>query len=117
METFLDNHKSIGGSSNTGNDNEVINIIHQITQQLEYLHNRNIVHLDIKLSNILSIGDNYYLIDYGESYNFGIFDKLRGTEYIKSPEMTAFTSAYFGFRTVLWHTGQSTPSGYLWVSL
>ena len=74
------------------NENELINIIKQLTSALSYLQKNNIVHRDIKPQNILIFKDKKYkLADFGESKQLNnittslINGSLRGTELYMSP--------------------------------
>jgi len=66
-----DNLKNIVERQGHFNDDEIINIMLQLTDVLKYLHNQNIpvIHRDIKPSNIMldrkKSGDEVYLIDFG----------------------------------------------------
>jgi len=61
-------------------ENKVLKYIHQIGNALDFVHNKNIVHLDIKPSNIL-IGrdDNARLIDFGVSKRYDIEEQETST--------------------------------------
>ncbi len=51
-------------------EENVLQIIYKIGQALQYIHEKNILHLDIKPSNILMDGDNAKLIDFGISKRY-----------------------------------------------
>ena len=51
-------------------DDNVLQIIYKIGQALQYIHEKNILHLDIKPSNILMDGDIPKLIDFGISKRY-----------------------------------------------
>ncbi len=51
-------------------EEKVLQIIYKIGQALQYIHEKNILHLDIKPSNILMEGDNPKLIDFGISKRY-----------------------------------------------
>lgn len=55
-------------------ENELWNFIEQIASGLQYLHNRDIVHQDMKPDNVLINADGQYLI-----IDFGISTKTRNT--------------------------------------
>lgn len=61
----------------------------QFVEVLSYLHSKNIVHFDIKESNILFTSDNKIkLIDFGESVKVNDFSgELSGTEMYMAPEI------------------------------
>jgi serine/threonine protein kinase len=52
-------------------EQEAKNLVLQITEALEYLHSKNIVHGDLKPSNILLSKDGYLLADFGKSRHQG----------------------------------------------
>lgn len=68
-------------------EKEALHIFYQIVQQVQFLHSLDIIHFDIKLQNILEHNSNYFLSDFGESIQNEKTFRLRGTEYIRSPEM------------------------------
>jgi serine/threonine-protein kinase len=61
-------------------ENKALKYIHQIGNALDFVHDKNIVHLDIKPSNIL-IGkdDNARLIDFGVSKRYDIDEQETST--------------------------------------
>jgi serine/threonine protein kinase len=84
--------------------------IHQITQALQHLHQRNIAHLDLKLDNIfvgLERGEFVYKIgDFGHSdHDLNVFAK-RGTLGYASPEVISPTiEIYSGKKRDMWSLG------------
>jgi serine/threonine protein kinase len=71
-------------------EDELINILNQLTSALVYLQKNNISHRDIKAQNILVFENNIYKIaDFGEAKQFkrknDILSTLRGTELYMSP--------------------------------
>jgi serine/threonine protein kinase len=80
-------------TSNDKNElNSVLRIIHKLILDIKYLHLKGITHFDIKADNIMYKTDKLgkkepILIDYGESLFGDNNHRLRGTEYMKSPEM------------------------------
>lgn len=70
----------------------ILRIMHQIIQNVKHLHLRGITHFDIKADNVMYRTDSLgckrpVLIDFGESLFGNQNNRLRGTEYMKSPEM------------------------------
>ncbi|TSK28041.1 Mitogen-activated protein kinase kinase kinase 14 [Bagarius yarrelli] len=68
--------------------------MHQVLGALEHLHKRRILHLDVKVDNVLlsEDGKNTFLCDFGESerldlYGFSPFQALKGTETHMAPEV------------------------------
>ncbi|XP_026772509.3 mitogen-activated protein kinase kinase kinase 14 [Pangasianodon hypophthalmus] len=66
----------------------------QVLGALEHLHKRRILHLDVKVDNVLlsEDGKNTFLCDFGESerldlYGFSPFQALKGTETHMAPEV------------------------------
>jgi serine/threonine-protein kinase len=61
-------------------ENKALKYVHQIGNALDFVHDKNIVHLDIKPSNIL-IGkdDNARLIDFGVSKRYDIDERETST--------------------------------------
>lgn len=51
---------------------------------LKFIHGKNIIHGDIKISNILVNGDKLYLADFGSSVKIG--EKITSTTHILIPE-------------------------------
>ncbi|MDE7375921.1 MAG: protein kinase [Muribaculaceae bacterium] len=85
-------------------EGEVIKLLHDVASGLEYLHERNIVHQDIKPDNIL-IADNgdFMITDFGIS---ATIDALNG-----SKEMSGGTRAYMGPERF---AGINGSSSYIW---
>lgn len=48
---------------------EIIKILYDIAQAIQYLHHKNIVHADIKIENILKCGNEYKLCDFSLSFD------------------------------------------------
>lgn len=65
----------------------------QILDGVEYLHNNNIAHLDLKLENIMVFNNHIKIIDFGEAMVYKMNDKqilykgIHGTECCMPPEM------------------------------
>ncbi|KAJ8278062.1 hypothetical protein GJAV_G00083410 [Gymnothorax javanicus] len=70
---------------------EIIWVTKQILRALEYLHSHNIIHHDIKPSNIVLMSDKAVLVDFGLTVQMTedvyIPRDLRGTEMYMSPEV------------------------------
>ncbi|KAM9456893.1 mitogen-activated protein kinase kinase kinase 14 isoform 2-T4 [Clarias gariepinus] len=71
-----------------------LHYMHQVLGALEHLHKRRILHLDVKVDNVLlsEDGKNTFLCDFGESerldlYGFSPSQALKGTETHMSPEV------------------------------
>lgn len=61
-------------------ENKVLKYVHQIGNALDFVHEKNIVHLDIKPSNILiDKEDNARLIDFGVSKRYDIDEQETST--------------------------------------
>ncbi|MDR1200972.1 MAG: serine/threonine protein kinase [Tannerellaceae bacterium] len=61
-------------------EGKVLKYIHQIGQALQFVHDKNILHLDIKPSNILiDKNDNARLIDFGVSKRYDVENKETST--------------------------------------
>lgn len=80
-------------------------LIRQILEALNYLHNINIYHRDIKLENLLVEHDALKIIDFG--FAITTRDKLKvhcGTPTYMLPELVA-KREYSGADADLWATG------------
>jgi len=61
-------------------ENKVLKYVHQVGNALDFVHNKNIVHLDIKPGNILiDRDDNARLIDFGVSKRYDIEEQETST--------------------------------------
>jgi serine/threonine protein kinase len=71
----------------------LLHLYSQILDGVEYLHNNNIAHLDLKLENIMVYNNHIKIIDFGEAMFFKIDGKeilykgIHGTEVCMPPEM------------------------------
>ncbi|MDR0698288.1 MAG: serine/threonine protein kinase, partial [Tannerella sp.] len=83
-------------------ENKALKYVHQIGNALDFVHDKNIVHLDIKPSNIL-IGkdDNARLIDFGVSKRYDIDERETST--------TTLTLSK-GFASIEQYDGEGTQS-------
>ena len=81
LNSFIYNNSRISLST-------TYDIVLQLCDAVEYLHNHNIYHADIKPDNILFNNGKIYLLDYGNAGNFGE-DRLAsvGTVYYAPPEL------------------------------
>lgn len=80
------------GDSGPEQMHSTLRILHKLIQDIRHLHLSGITHFDIKADNIMYKTDALgrkvpLLIDFGESLFGGNGERLRGTEYMKSPEM------------------------------
>uniref|UniRef100_A0A3B4ZWA1 Mitogen-activated protein kinase kinase kinase 8 n=1 Tax=Stegastes partitus TaxID=144197 RepID=A0A3B4ZWA1_9TELE len=70
---------------------EIIWVTKQVLRGLEYLHSHNVIHHDIKPSNIVLMSDKAVLVDFGLAVQMTediyIPRDLRGTEMYMSPEL------------------------------
>lgn len=70
---------------------EIIWVTKQVLRGLEYLHSHNVIHHDIKPSNIVLMSDKAVLVDFGLTVQMTddvyIPRDLRGTEMYMSPEL------------------------------
>uniref|UniRef100_A0A3P8WK14 non-specific serine/threonine protein kinase n=1 Tax=Cynoglossus semilaevis TaxID=244447 RepID=A0A3P8WK14_CYNSE len=93
-------------------EDDVVNYILQILQGLDYLHNRRILHLDIKPENIIVTYMNVIkIIDFGSAQNFNPlflkqFNPPVGTLEYMSPEM--LKGDVVGPPTDIWSVGVLT---------
>lgn len=65
---------------------ERVDILQQLARGLRHLHKHKIVHLDLKLKNVLKVGDVFKLTDFGVSaVRSGVDDELRPEAFRKLP--------------------------------
>ena len=62
-------------------------IIYQIGIGVEYLHRIGITHRDMKLDNVLKMGNNYKIADFGFATEKSVLATCLGTGYYMSPEL------------------------------
>ena len=103
LHTYL---RSLGNRRLT--EDEIKQMFRQICEGLNYCHERNIVHRDVKLENILlDEKNNIKLIDFGFSINITPDKKLNifcGTPSYMAPEI-AGKILYKGAPTDVWSLG------------
>jgi len=88
----LDNYiRSLRKKGKILSDNTLDNIISQVTEGIDHLHVNNIIHRDIKTSNILVFNENLFKItDFGVSKNLEMNNYAYtniGTPYYMAPEI------------------------------
>ena len=66
---------------------EILEIIYQVGIGVEYLHRIGITHRDMKLDNVLKMGNNYKIADFGFATEKSVLATCLGTGYYMSPEL------------------------------
>ncbi|GMH74892.1 hypothetical protein TrST_g665 [Triparma strigata] len=90
------------------NEIDTSNVIRQIFEALQYLHLRRVAHRDLKLENVMFVGDGIKikLIDFGLSERYVQSSKMKkacGTIYTASPEV--ITGQTYTTQTDVWSAG------------
>lgn len=76
---------------------KTLKVFHNITAQLAELHKQGVTHYDVKCDNIMQGGYGSVLIDFGESLQHEQNLRLRGTEFIRAPELLLSGFEAFAF--------------------
>ena len=66
---------------------EILEIVYQVGIGVEYLHRIGITHRDMKLDNVLKMGSNYKIADFGFATEKSVLATCLGTGYYMSPEL------------------------------
>lgn len=86
--TLLEDSQDIKSYAQNCSFEEKIDLILQVLESLAYLHQRGILHHDIKPSNILVKDDHTYLLDFGLSIEHGLHHlRIAGTVTYLAPEI------------------------------
>lgn len=99
-------------------ESEVINYIRQVCEGVLHMHERNIIHLDIKPENILcqtSTSDNIKLIDFGLAVQLDPNRSVKistATAEFAAPEIV--NQEPVGFYTDMWAVGVLSYILYVW---
>ena len=94
------------GNNNNENkafeENKIIDWFIEICEGINYIHNKKIIHRDLKLNNIFLTKDNHIKIgDYGIS-NI-LFNKSQSTSFYLSPEIINGQS--YDYKSDIWNLG------------
>jgi len=93
-----------------GNVKFLLHLYSQILDGVEYLHNNNIAHLDLKLENIMVYNNHIKIIDFGEAMLYKIngteisYRGIHGTDSYMPPEMIKHLP-YKPYRADIWSCG------------
>ena len=83
-------------------ENKIIDWFIEICEGIKYIHNKKIIHRDLKLNNIFLTKDNHIKIgDYGIS-NI-LFNKSQSTSFYLSPEIINGQS--YDYKSDIWNLG------------
>lgn len=81
---------------------EILEAIFQVALGINYMHNLNIIHRDIKPDNILMIGDTIKISDFGIATQETLFSHKIGSEKFKGPEYYSEMYNQLDFKVDIW---------------
>lgn len=84
-------------------EKEIINIAQQLINALCYLKSKNIIHMDLKMENILFVGNNVKICDFGLACQGWYHYTMVGTFEYMSPEI--INGDIYSFKTDIWSLG------------
>ncbi len=100
LDACIDELGTLGTRKRNG---AIIRYARQIIRGLQHLEQRNIVHGDLTLKNILLSGKTIKITDFGQSQKTGMMEKAGSTFIYQSPEQISDAPAHIG--TNIWQLG------------